>query len=200
MRRPVLREEGWFVNRFFQKLRLAIEKRACTPLTMAGYLRKLGAQVGDDCFIVPTAVEEEIDPRLLTIGNHVAIAAGVSFRAHDVPDGGPAQQPLVIGDNCFIGYRAIIYPGVRIGANSIVAAGSVVLSDVAADSLVMGIPARPFGSVDRYREKCLQRWALQRPPDAKVDPGETWWTSRHHRANRELLKQRLLSLFHDDLA
>jgi acetyltransferase-like isoleucine patch superfamily enzyme len=191
-----------------RRLYEAVEKRRYTPYTMGDYLRKRGAEVGEGCFIGPTAIEREIDLRLLKIGNHVAIASGVSFQAHDGADwlsrsralGVSTYQPIVIGDNCFIGYRAILYPGVHIGPNSVVAAGSVVMSDVPPNTLMMGVPARPFGSLERYREKCLQRWALQRPPEARIDPGETWWNSRHHSANRERLKERLLALFRDRLA
>jgi hypothetical protein len=81
----------------------------------------------------------------------------------------------------------------------VVAAGSVVTSDVPPNTVAMGVPARPFGSLDRYREKCLPRWAQQRPPGAVVEPGETWWNSRHFSTNRKLLREHLLALFHDQL-
>jgi hypothetical protein len=65
--------------------------------------------------------------------------------------------------------------------------------------MVMGVPARPFGSLEKYREKCLERWSQQRPPDVELEPGETWWNSRHYAANRERLKRHLLTLFADQL-
>jgi len=185
-----------------------IEKRKYTPRTMAIYLRKCGVEVGEDCFISPTDLESDIEPYLLKIGNHVAIANGVSIMTHDgtawvFHGDAPSVQaygPIVICDNCFIGYRSIIYPNVRIGPNSVVAAGSVVTSDVPPNTVVMGVPARPFGSLDRYREKCLQRWAQQRPPDVVIEPGETWWNSRHFSTNQELLREHLLAVFHDQLS
>jgi acetyltransferase-like isoleucine patch superfamily enzyme len=185
----------------------ALEKRMYTPQNIAVYLRKCGVEVGENCFIAPTGLETQIDPALLKIGNHVAIATGVSILNRDdatwVFEGdarGPgAYGPVVIHDNCFIGYRAIIYPNVRIGPNSVVGAGSVVTSDVPPNTLVMGVPARPFGSLDRYRDKCMERWEQQRPPGAVIEPGTTWWTSRHMAENRELLRKHLLALFHDRL-
>jgi acetyltransferase-like isoleucine patch superfamily enzyme len=58
-------------------------------------------------------------------------------------------KPVAIGDNVWIGRNAIIHPGVTIGDDSVVSAGSVVMSDVPAMSLVAGNPARKIGSLDR---------------------------------------------------
>jgi carbonic anhydrase/acetyltransferase-like protein (isoleucine patch superfamily) len=53
-----------------------------------------------------------------------------------------------IRDNVFIGYGAIVLPGVTIGPNAIVAAGAVVNRDVASGDIVGGVPAKPIGKVD----------------------------------------------------
>jgi hypothetical protein len=108
--------------------------------------------------------------------------------------------PIIIEDNCIIGQQAILFPNVRIGRNSIVAAGSVVIADVPPDTLVMGIPARPFGSIEKYRQKSMGRWLEQRPPDAVIEEGATWWTSRNFAGNREKLRRHLLEMFKDRLA
>lgn len=194
------------VRAVYSRVRTALELRKYTPYTMAEHLRKSGAQIGERCFIVPTDFGSE--PYLVKVGNHVAIAGQVSLLTHDgaawlfreeVPDL-QVFGPIVIEDNCFIGRGATLCPNIRIGPNSVVAANSVVISDVPPNTLVMGVPARPFGSLDRYREKCLQSWAQQRPPDTVLEPAETWWNSVHSRDNRERLKRRLLALFHDRLA
>lgn len=189
----------------YSRIRRALELRRYTPYTIAGYFRRLGATVGEGCFIVPTDLGHE--PYLIKIGNHVAIAAEVSFMTHDgaawlFRDQYPDLQvfgPIVIENNCVIGHRAILCPNIRIGPNSVVAAGSVVISDVPPNTFVMGVPARPFGSLDRFREKCLERWARQRPPDTVLDPGETWWNSRHWAENCARLRQRLTALFREQL-
>jgi acetyltransferase-like isoleucine patch superfamily enzyme len=195
-----------FVSAVAQRLKRARELRRFSPYTIAEYFRKQGAQIGEGCFIVPTELGTE--PYLIKIGNHVAIAAEVAFGTHDgatwvFRDTVPDLQvfgPIVIEDNCVIGLRAIIFPNVRIGRNSVVGAGSVVISDVPPNSLVMGVPARPFGSMDKYREKCLERWAQQRPPETVIEPGATWWNSRQFATNRKLLHERLRSMFRDQLA
>ena len=59
---------------------------------------------------------------------------------------------IVIKDNCFIGLGSIILPGVTIGPNSIVAAGSVVTKDVEPDTVVGGNPAKKITTVPEYME------------------------------------------------
>jgi len=51
----------------------------------------------------------------------------------------------VIGDGAWIGARVIILPGVTVGAGAVIAAGSVVTSDCAPDSLYAGVPAQLKG-------------------------------------------------------
>jgi maltose O-acetyltransferase len=59
----------------------------------------------------------------------------------------PPSRPVVIGQNVWIAARAIILPGVTIGDNSVVAAGSIVTRDVPKDVVVAGSPAKPIRSV-----------------------------------------------------
>ncbi len=60
---------------------------------------------------------------------------------------------ITIEDNVFIGARALIMPGVTIGKNSIVAAGSIVTKTVPENSIVAGNPAKVITSKDEYLEK-----------------------------------------------
>ena len=75
------------------------------------------------------------------IGTHVSI---IDNAFHDVVDRQqvPAPKPVVIGDNVWIGNRAIILPGVTIGDGAVVGAGSVVTRDVPDRTGVAGNPAR----------------------------------------------------------
>ncbi|NBB78991.1 MAG: acyltransferase [Verrucomicrobia bacterium] len=56
--------------------------------------------------------------------------------------------PIRIGRNVWIGTRAIILPGVSIGAHSVIGAGAVVTSDVEARTVVGGVPARPISTFE----------------------------------------------------
>ncbi len=85
----------------------------------------------------------------LTIGHHVDIASQVMIwtSQHDItdPQFRAIEQPVKIGDYVFIGPRAIILPGITIDEGAVVAAGAVVTKDVAAYTIVAGIPAKPIG-------------------------------------------------------
>ncbi len=85
----------------------------------------------------------------LTIGNHVDIASEVMIfnSQHDIhsEDFRPIAKPVVIEDYVFIGPRAIILPGVKLGWGAVVGAGAVVTKDVSDLTIVAGVPAVPIG-------------------------------------------------------
>jgi acetyltransferase-like isoleucine patch superfamily enzyme len=121
--------------------------------------RKVLRAQGDHCSILPSTIFT--DPHLVTLGNnvHFSTCALVCHdgsiemlnRAYGVTL--EAIGPIEIKDNCFIGYNAIILPGVTVGPNAIVAAGAVVTKDVASNTVVAGVPAKPIGATDALVEK-----------------------------------------------
>jgi acetyltransferase-like isoleucine patch superfamily enzyme len=169
--------------------------------TIAAHFRKQGAQVGEGCSIIPNSIG--VEPYLVKIGNHVTIANGVKFITHDGAAWLFRDQvadlqvfgPIIIEDNCVVGENAILMPNARIGRNSIVGAGSVVINAIPANSIAFGVPARVIGSIDRYGEKCIERWNIQRPNDVVIEEGATWWNSKHHAENVLKLKNHLLKIF-----
>jgi acetyltransferase-like isoleucine patch superfamily enzyme len=81
----------------------------------------------------------------ITIGHGVAISSGVTIRDsdnHSINGNPVVSAPIFIEDHVWIGLNATILKGVRIGSGSVVAAGAVVTSDVPANSLVGGVPAK----------------------------------------------------------
>ncbi len=67
----------------------------------------------------------------------------------------PYKGDTVVGNDVWIGYDALIMPGVRIGNGAIVAARSVVVSDVAAYTIVGGNPAKPIRQ--RFEADVIER-------------------------------------------
>lgn len=53
-----------------------------------------------------------------------------------------AARPITIEDNVWLGGGVIVCPGVRIGENSVIGAGSVVTKDIPHDVVAVGNPAR----------------------------------------------------------
>ena len=132
--------------------------------------RRMGAKVGSECRILSFGISSEA--WLVTIGSHVTVSSEVLFITHD--GGGWLARdrrgrrfryaPIHIGDSCFIGARATLMPGVHVGDNSIVAAGSVVTRSVPEGSIVGGNPARLIGRTSQYLQKAIDTW----PADAEV--------------------------------
>lgn len=67
---------------------------------------------------------------------------------------------IKIGDNCNIGWNAIILPGVTIGKNCVVGAGAIVTKDVPDNSVVAGCPARVIESLNEYRKKVEKKCVM----------------------------------------
>lgn len=90
-----------------------------------------------------------LDVARVTIGDDVQIGPYVQLLTPTHPlDPEPrrakweAARPIIIGDNAWLGGGVIVCPGVTIGADSVVGAGSVVTRDIPGGVLALGSPAR----------------------------------------------------------
>lgn len=123
-----------------------------TGVQWAEYLRRHGGlhAMGERCSVQTNVVIT--DPAYTRLGNNVSLS-GCTLFGHDgvvnmlrTAYGGELDRvgPIDIRDNVFIGHQAIVMPGVTIGPDAVVAAGSVVTRDVPPGTVVGGIPARPI--------------------------------------------------------
>jgi acetyltransferase-like isoleucine patch superfamily enzyme len=187
-----------FLLQWFRDTKDRIHSYFYNDETISNRFRKQGARIGKNCRIQIRWLASE--PYLVNIGDHVCITSGVGLHTHDggvwiLREKDPMIHvfgPITIEDNCIIGIRAQILPNVCIGRNSIVGAGSVVITDVPPNSIVMGIPARVIGSTVKYEEKCLAAWKKQKPPDLLPNKGHPFWA--FDKENLRKVKKHLLKL------
>lgn len=100
-----------------------------------------------------------VDDGNIFIGDHVLIAPNVTISATGHPVHPELRKqlaqfsiPVVIGNNVWIGANAVILPGVHIGDNTVIGAGSVVTKDIPANVVAVGNPCRvlrEIGEKDR---------------------------------------------------
>jgi len=96
-----------------------------------------------------------LDAAKVTIGDDVMFAPGVliSTATHPVDPvkrkkGLETAKAITIGNNVWVGMGAKILDGVTIGDNAVIAAGAVVNKDVAAHTLVGGVPAKVLKTIE----------------------------------------------------
>ena len=141
-------------------------------------LKKMLAEVGEGCHIEPPFyanwggkfVHFEdyvyanfgltcVDDTHIYVGAHTMIGPNVTLATANHPllpelraKAYQYNLPIHIGRNCWLGAGVIVVPGVTIGDNSVIGAGSVVTRDIPANSLAVGSPCRvlrEFGEHDR---------------------------------------------------
>jgi acetyltransferase-like isoleucine patch superfamily enzyme len=157
------------------------------------YLRSLGVQIGDQCDILANISSFQGEPYLIRMGSRVTVTAGVLFITHDgatrvFRNSDPRWTKetglygkIEIGDNVFIGVNSILLPGISIGSNSVIGAGSVVTRDVPANSVAVGNPAKILGSVDEYRENAFKKTVQLKsvdPAKKRTSLEEIYWKDK----------------------
>ena len=88
------------------------------------------------------------------LGDHTIIAPGVKIISanHDLDDYSSHKkniEPVKIGDNCWLGANCVILPGVNLGNNVVVGAGSVVTKSFGSNLIIAGNPAKIINRDDK---------------------------------------------------
>ncbi len=97
-----------------------------------------------------------LDVNTVTIGSNVMFGPCVQIHTTNHPikakerrTGYETALPVDIGDDVWIGAGAIILPGVKIGARSVIGAGSVVTKDIPKDVVAVGNPCKVLKKIDQ---------------------------------------------------
>ena len=120
------------------------------------YARIIGVNIGKNNFI-PDKDCWSSEPYLITVGNNCQITYGVRIFTHGGGNVARKKYPnfdvfgkVTIGDWVYIGTNSLIMPGVTIGDNVLVAAGSVVTKSIPPGVVVGGNPARILSTIEEY--------------------------------------------------
>lgn len=110
-----------------------------------------------------------IDDTFVTIGSHVMLGPRVTISAATHPVDPELRRqayqydlPVTIEENVWVGAGATILPGVTIGKNSVIGAGSVVDRDIPPDVVAAGVPCRVLREIGpRDREYYHKDWPVK---------------------------------------
>ena len=105
---------------------------------------------------------------MIGFGNNVYAASSVTFVNHDIsvfmlqymePESKfhAKTGKISIGDNVFIGANSTILYNVKIGTNVIIGAGSIVTKDIPDSVVAAGVPCKPIGTFDDFKERMLDK-------------------------------------------
>lgn len=154
----------------------------------AALLREMFAEIGEDCYIEPPLFCNWggrhvhfgshiyanfgltlVDDTHIYVGDYTlfgphvtAATAGHPILSELRQQGLQYNAPVRIGKNCWIGAGALLMPGVTIGDNTVIGAGSVVTRDIPANVVAVGNPCRvlrPVGERDRqyyFRDRKIE--------------------------------------------
>lgn len=138
-------------------------------------MKQIFAEVGENCYIEPplqanwgihTHLGKHVyanfnltlvDDTHIYIGDYVMIGPNVTIATAGHPIEPSLRKktaqfniPVFIGDNVWIGANSVILPGVKIGGNSVIGAGSVVTKDIPENVVAVGNPCRVLRQIGEH--------------------------------------------------
>lgn len=164
------------VEEQFQKLELLYDYNATRPLEQKkrqALLKKMFAEIGEGCYIEPPFHANfggyhvhfgknvyanfnltMVDDTHIYVGDYTMFGPNVTVATAGHPilpklreQAYQYNMPVHIGKNCWIGAGAIILPGITIGDNVVVGAGSVVTKELPSNVVAVGNPCRVLRQV-----------------------------------------------------
>ena len=164
------------LRRLITRSRRAIQRARGRPAPVSRNHLPLRMTVGRDCHIYTNQLDGRFG-RYITLGDEVVLAGRSKIICHDAARGGQTgvylTAPVKIGSRTYIGADATVLPGVTIGEDVVVGAGSVVTRDVPDGAVVAGSPARQVGTsadLDKKRLALLDSLPVFDPGLYNVQP------------------------------
>ena len=163
------------IKRLYHSARLLLCRK---PKKRAAYLKKhkLLGEIGENCKWGPWLLP--VYSELIRLHDNVHVHKTARLVPHDMlnnflstayPDTDFGCREKIgcieLMDNVYISMNVVIMPNVRINENCIISAGSVVTSDIPANSLAAGIPAKPTGRFDMFA--ALRKMSKNQSPNFK---------------------------------
>jgi acetyltransferase-like isoleucine patch superfamily enzyme len=151
--------EGRALGAFSYRLKMGDLRRTDGLAYRVERARQIGMKVGEGCRLYSLQVRSEAE--LVELGDNVIVSGEVMFITHDgsvftaldrFPGINGHYGRIRIGNNCFIGMRATIMPGVELGDRCVVAAGAIVMDSFPANSVIAGNPATTVCPTSMYME------------------------------------------------
>ena len=138
------------IVRFLKRVFWSLEKQA----------REAGVVMGNKNLIESRFWSTE--PYLIKIGSYCQLTENTKIHTHDGALVARKEYPdfdvfgkVVLGDRVYVGSGAMIMPGVTIGDNVLIAAGSIVTKSIPSNIVVAGNPAKFICTIEEYTEKNL---------------------------------------------